>query len=234
MAAAIFAIVLSTAIVAGAPAAPAERTILHADESECREAGSFVERRPYVTGMVASSVHGRAIPTSGDAVIGRSGPAGHAAVGIAISRPGGAARLELEGRALAPGRPIARSHDKAEAIDDIARSTAGERDVSGWATTINVWRDVSLPADFGVYAGGGLGIAAVMEPSSTRGTTSSGLAWQAGAGITYAATERLTIDVGCRIAGAEFPAAGRAGGLQPTGEALVAIRLFDPFGSRHR
>jgi opacity protein-like surface antigen len=101
-------------------------------------------------------------------------------------------------------------------------------------TTVNAWRDVALPAHVGLYAGGGLGMASVTDPAAAGGRTSSGLAWQAGGGITYAATERLTIDIGYRVSAADLSGMGRGPAGGPTGEALVAIRLFEPFSGWHR
>jgi opacity protein-like surface antigen len=72
-------------------------------------------------------------------------------------------------------------------------------------------------------------MASVTDPAAAGGRTSSGLAWQAGGGITYAATDRLTIDIGYRLSGVDLSGAGRGSNGEPIGEALVTIRLFEPW-----
>ena len=59
-------------------------------------------------------------------------------------------------------------------------------------------------------------------------TKAGGFAWQAGAGITYACTERVTVDVSYRLHGLE---AARAAGDMAAGEVLFSVRIFEPFRS---
>jgi opacity protein-like surface antigen len=150
-------------------------------------------RRPYVTGLVASSVSG-----PGDAVgIGGNALGGDGAFGVAAPQPAGDVRLELEARL--------------------------PRDDGSWATTANVWRDVRIGDRLGVYAGGGLGMGSdAANEAGPAGATA--LAWQAGAGATYALTPRVTFDVGYRFHGLESGGRGAA----DAGEVVMAVRVFEP------
>lgn len=150
-------------------------------------------RRPYVSGVVASSASG---PGSA-AGLGGGPVGGDGACGVAVPQPAGDLRLELDARL--------------------------PRDDGSWATTANAWRDVRLGDRLSVYAGGGLGMgaAAAASPGDAAGTA---LAWQAGAGATYALTPRVTFDVGYRFHGLE----GRSSGAPGPGEVVMAVRVFEP------
>jgi len=216
--------------------APAKAAPQVATAARMAVAGEPAHRRLYVSGMVASSVHGRAAEAAGSPPV----LSGQGAMGVAIPRPLGALRLELEGRAASLPGPSAAPTTAAAPLPADNAAAAGSAgggstaESAGWVTTVNAWRDVALPAHVGLYAGGGLGMASVTDPAAAGGRTSSGLAWQAGGGITYAATERLTIDIGYRVSAADLSGMGRGPAGGPTGEALVAIRLFEPFSGWHR
>lgn len=165
------------------------------------------DARLYVTGMVATSgpVGSGSVAETGPSpltpgVVG-GGAGGEMAVGITLPRPAGWLRLELEGR----GGPAAASS---------AAAGPGSRP---WSSMVNAWRDVGITERFGAYAGGGIGIGTAAAEST------GSMAWQAGAGVTYAATERVTIDLGYRQR-AVGPAIGGVG----DGEVMVAVRMFDP------
>lgn len=165
------------------------------------------DARLYVTGMVATSgpVGSGSVAETGPSpltpgVVG-GGAGGEMAVGMALPRPAGWLRLELEGR----GGPAAASS---------AATGTGPRP---WSSMVNAWRDVGITERFGAYAGGGIGIGTAAAEST------GSMAWQAGAGVTYAATERMTIDLGYRQR-AVGPAIGGVG----DGEVMVAVRMFDP------
>lgn len=165
------------------------------------------DARLYVTGMVATSgpvgsgsVSGSGQPPLTPGVVG-GGAGGEMAVGMALPRPAGWLRLEVEGRGGA----------------DAASSAAAGTGPRPWSSMVNAWRDVGITERVGAYAGGGIGI-------GTADAESTGsMAWQAGAGVTYAATERVTIDLGYRHR-AIGPALGDVG----DGEVMVAVRMFDP------
>jgi opacity protein-like surface antigen len=169
------------------------------------------DRRFYVTGMLSSSIDGVAGAASGGPLSGDLF-AGDGAAGVSIARPLGAVRLELEGRVA--GGPAERSD--AAAGGDRALAASVRR-----VTTANVWRDVPVAGNLGAYAGGGLGVghAAAALPGG-------GLAWQAGGGVTYAATERVTFDLGYRLHGVER---SRDAGSEAVGGLVMAVRIYEPF-----
>jgi len=190
-----------------APAAVAESPRPREAEPEVAES-----RSTYIAGMVGSS-------TEFDMA---GGPAslftGEAAVGVAVPRPGGAVRLELEGRrrSAVEGTEVspAAAAEDAAAFDGV------------WTATANLWRDVEVAEHLGLYAGGGLGMggfAPVDRPAEASSAAGTALAWQVGGGATYAASERLCFDIGYR-----FYAIEAAAGPPPAGEVLLAIRLTDP------
>jgi hypothetical protein len=181
------------------------------------EANAATGRRPYITGMIGSSLG----PISGAAATGSPGGSfaspvfnGEGAFGVEIPRPAGAIRIELEGRAF----------------DDAFAAASGQE----WSTLANLWRELSIAEDFGVYAGGGLGaggftVAGAAAPDGAATVAKvSGIAWQAGAGVTYALSDRMTVDVGYRLHGLE-PTAGRATGDTTASEVLLSVRIFEPF-----
>jgi opacity protein-like surface antigen len=184
------------------------------------DAAAATGRRPYITGMVGSSLG----PISGEAAKGNSGGSfaspvfnGEGAFGVEIPRPAGAVRVELEGRAF---------------DDTFAAASAQE-----WSTMANLWRELSIAEHFGAYAGGGIGaggfsVAGETGPDGQAAVAkASGVAWQAGAGITYAFTDRVTVDVGYRLHGLEATAGRAAGaaGDMTAGEVLLSVRIFEPF-----
>ena len=183
------------------------------------DAAAATGRRPYITGMVGSSLG----PLSGEAPGNQGGSFaspvfnGEGAFGVEIPRPAGAVRLELEGRAF---------------DDTFAVASAQE-----WSTMANLWRELSIAEHFGAYAGGGIGaggfsVAGQPAPDGRAAVAkASGFAWQAGAGITYAFTERVTVDVSYRLHGLEATAGRAAGaaGDMTAGEVLFSVRVFEPF-----
>lgn len=173
------------------------------------------DRRLYVTGMVGSSLE--AVNERPDA----GGPAGslapvaapvfngEGAIGVAIPRPLGGARFEVEGRAF----------------DDTLTAALAQE----WSTMANLWRDLSVTEYFGAYAGGGIGVGGFSYDIGPGSGAAAGVAWQVGGGLTYALTERLTLDVGYRLHGLE-PTIGRGavgGGLMAS-EVLLSVRVFEP------
>jgi hypothetical protein len=87
------------------------------------------------------------------------------------------------------------------------------------------------------YAGGGIGaggfaVAGETGPGGQAAVAkASGVAWQAGAGLTYAFTDRVTVDVGYRLHGLDLTtgrAAGTAGDMTAS-EVLLSVRIFEPF-----
>lgn len=166
-----------------------------------------VERRLYLTGMLGSSVG----TSSGDPAVPLV--AGQGACGVAVPRGSGDLRLEFEARRRQP-------------LGGAAGGRAGPAGAGDWTTMANVWRDLPITGNLGAYAGGGVGVGLRGPAEASR----SGLGWQAGAGATYAATDRVTLDVGYRFSGIE--AAGPR--ASPANELVFAVRIHEPFrGRRH-
>ncbi|MFN9369480.1 MAG: outer membrane protein [Planctomycetia bacterium] len=171
------------------------------------------ERRVYATGMIGSSLGQPATAVAGPLV------AGQGACGVAVPRPIGDVRLEVEARRRQPlpGTPRPGATPAAAAVP--VPAVAEE-----WKTMANVWHDLPLTGQLGVYAGGGIGVG-MRGPNAIDPAMRAGLGWQAGAGVTYAATDRATFDVGYRYSGL-----GAAGPHLAAGESelLFAIRIYEP------
>lgn len=213
---------------------------------------------PYVSGIVGASFGSLAtsgqLPFSASAIdlAGSANQAlltGGGAVGMAIARPGGQLRMEVEGRARGP----LTGQEQFE-IDGMPLPFAPS-DVSltgGWSTTTNFWRDLDINDRFGTYLGGGFGVGGYQLRSITpdpfnvfvgEGTLTM-FAWQAGTGITYAWSERVTLDLGYRFfamtpgRAAYFnrnPAApnpiplGSYASAFSASELLLSVRIYEPF-----
>jgi opacity protein-like surface antigen len=199
---------------------PADGEIVAEDRPEQHQAAADA-RTPYVAGMIGSSVAAADKPALGGTLL-----AGQGAVGVSVPRPHGAVRLELEGRqraALSGTRPAATA-----GLDGLpAAATIGGE----WTTMANVWRDVEVAEHLTAYAGGGLGVGGFAHDADATGPLAASqvtaFGWQAGGGVAYAVTDRLTLDVGGRLygleAGGRDPAAG-----PPAAEIVFAVRVADP------
>jgi len=197
------------------PLPPAVHLRAEADAAGGAAATRDDARRLYVTGMVGSSLamHGGSDSRnmiSGGLLAGGL-PAGDGALGVAIPRGVGDVRLEFEGRSGLP-----------------SGGTADAPRGDSWSVIANVWRDLPITDHLGAYVGGGLGAAGLPTDAGTRG----GVAGQAGAGLTYAAHDRLTFDVGYRLHaatdGRSLPGGGAA---LASSELLLSVRIYDPFRS---
>jgi opacity protein-like surface antigen len=182
--------------------------------------------RLYASGGLASSVFsagasgGLPGPVSGFGFGGGEGAGAEGAIGMAVARPAGSLRMEVEAR----GR-------QADASPGTSMTDGSSRQT--WATMANVWRDVAFSKRFGGYAGGGVGGGGLTETASgtpavdsLAARQASGLAWQAGGGLTYAVSERVTLDLGYR-----YRALEATGGLarDAGSEAILAVRIYEPF-----
>jgi opacity protein-like surface antigen len=202
------------------------------------------ESRLYVSGLIASSQGDRAegwrhASADGGSLVGWSG--GDAAFGIALPRPGGWLRLELEGR----------SWDDLQVVtpDPIREGFHERLLIDPWSATVNLWRDVRLTDRISLYLGGGVGagghrhtsefIAADRSESGLaegRGRV-GGVALQAGAGLAFSLHDRITVDLGYRFhtlqptsgtAAATGSFRERAAGLASS-EVLLSLRIYEPF-----
>jgi opacity protein-like surface antigen len=216
--------------------------------------------RGYVTGIVGGSL--ATINAGGSTAFGGTTQLqtvgsvndtifnGGGAIGMAIARPSGLLRMEVEGRARGPMQ--------GQTAFEIASGTTSGAVIpldvtvtNGWSAMTNFWRDYFFNDYFGVYGGGGFGVggyqysmqgengAIPLKGSSVVNT----FAWQVGTGVTYQVSDRITFDTGYRffaMTPGATPLAVTSGGflVQPVGsytsafsasELLVSIRIYEPF-----
>lgn len=227
--------------------------------------------RFYLTGILgASYASARAGGTNdilsigGDTVsIGQVGSSnqslftGGGALGMAIARPMGQVRMEIEGRWRDPVRGTSTGFI---AINDVplAATDLNYRLGTGWSAMTNFWRDVDVTDRLGVYGGGGFGAGGYQY--ETAGTLIPGFvtiggqnnvttfAWQVGVGAVYKLNDRVEFDVGYRyFALVDGNAPVRVNAAVPpinvslplgnfasafsTNELLFALRIYEPFRS---
>jgi opacity protein-like surface antigen len=216
--------------------------------------------RPYVTGIVGASFG--TINAGGGSLFAETTQLqtvgsvndtmfnGGGAIGMAIARPSGLLRMEVEGRARGPMS----GQTEFEIISATTVGAVVPLDVTvtnGWSAMTNFWRDYFLTDRFGVYGGGGFGIGGYQYsmqgadgvfPLSGSSVVNT-FAWQVGTGVTYQLNDRITFDTGYRffaMTPGSTPLAvtndGRA--IQPIGsytsafsasELLVSVRIYEPF-----
>ena len=212
--------------------------------------------RPYVTGIVGGSLGtintGGSIPFFGaqlqnvgsinDAMVNGGG-----AIGMALDRPSGLLRMEVEGRARGPmnGETVLDVKIGAEQVPLIPLAV---NVTNGWSAMTNFWRDYFFTDRFGVYGGGGFGVGGYQY--SMQGPTGRNIplrgssvvntfAWQVGTGVTYQLSDRITFDTGYRffamtpgatplsVLGQEW--LGSYTSAFSASELLVSIRIDEPF-----
>jgi opacity protein-like surface antigen len=204
------------------------------------DAGIETGPRFYVAPIVGSSW--ATLAADEEVILSRNLFTAGGAAGMAFARPGGQARLEFEGRyrdgfALQDANP-----------DAFARLAIDQN----WSALVNLWRDVSIGERFGVYAGGGIGAGGYRFDYTVVDQTSASeilgadaitqFAWQAGGGLLYAVSDRITLDLGYRFYGV---GTGQSlltlynGGVPILGapvttgfsasELLLSVRIYEPF-----
>lgn len=176
---------------------------------------------------------------------------GGGAMGLAIARPAGQLRMELEGRdrgQMTGPTTLAISGDTL--LDRPATTTA-----SGvWSLSTNFWRDYDMGDAFGLYGGGGIGIGGYQYQTAstqpdlvvTGANTINSFVWQVGAGVTYRMGRRVTFDVGYRFfsigtgstplltsgsseGGAPYLFFGNSKSAFTASELLLSVRIYEPF-----
>jgi opacity protein-like surface antigen len=198
------------------------------------------EARFYVSGIVGSSWATLTVdepPSAVDPIFTAGG-----AVGWAFDRDTGRLRLEIEGR----GR------DALGFAEADAEQSAAFRATDGWSALVNLWRDIDITEKLSLYAGGGIGgggyrvalsSAVPAENFTVTGNAATGgFAWQAGGGVNYALTDRITLDLGYRffaIDGGAITATSRQSGVPidtarlsnafSASELLLTVRIAEPF-----
>ena len=217
--------------------------------------------RGYVTGIVGGSLAtinaGGGTPFAGKARLQTVGSVndtifnGGGAIGMALARPSGLLRMEVEGRARGPMH----GQTTFEVTNGPGSGDVIPLDVTvtnGWSAMTNLWRDYFITDIFGVYGGGGFGIGGYqysMRGGANGQVPLSGssavntFAWQIGTGVTYQLSDRITFDTGYRffaMTPGATPLALTDGGpvLFPFGsytsafsasELLLSIRIYEPF-----
>lgn len=195
-------------------------------------------RRLYVTAMLGPSFASLSVTDGIDRITTHDAPlAAGGAVGVAFERANGRLRIEAEGM----GRD-----SYFGPVPSLVPANVLILAASNWSVMGNVWRDVMLTERLGLYGGGGIGAGGYRigvdfsSPAiSVRSydQAKSSFAWQAGGGVIFEITERLTFDVGYRyfqINSVSFPAvpASPFSGLSTefaSSELMFGLRLYEPF-----
>ena len=206
------------------------------------DAGIEAGPRFYVAPIVGSSWS--TLAADGDVITSRNLFTAGGAAGMAFARPRGQARLEFEGR-YRDGYALQESSP-----DAFVRLAIDQN----WSALVNLWRDVSISERFGLYAGGGIGaggyrfdytVVDLTAASDILGANAiTQFAWQAGGGLLYAVSDRITLDLGYRFygvgTGQSLLTLYNSGvpvdsGLVTTAfsasELLLSVRIYEPFRS---
>jgi len=216
--------------------------------------------RGYITGIAGASFGtinaGGITPFGGTAQLQTVGSVndtmfnGGGAIGMALARPSGLLRMEVEGRARGPMH----GQTAFEVVSATTESASIPLDVSatqGWSAMTNFWRDFFFNDRLGVYGGGGFGVGGYQYSMQGAGgaiplagsSVVNTFAWQIGTGVTYQLSDRVTFDTGYRffaMTPGSTPLAVTSGGVigQPVGsytsafsasELLLSVRIYEPF-----
>lgn len=188
---------------------------------------STSSKRMYVSAMIGPSF-GQFGTTAGpslsssDTIFNGGG-----ALGLAIDRPMGQLRMEVEGM----GRG---TYDAG--VDGAPPGLAKFQLTNNWSAMTNAWRDLMLTENFGIYGGGGIGAGGYLLGVELSGgklytNPAAGFAWQAGGGVLWNITDRLTFDAGYRF----YQIASLQQGPLVTpnqfqsNEVMFTLRLYEPF-----
>lgn len=197
---------------------------MHLEEVSLRD--GVADRRFYISGMIGPSF---ASLMNADPLLESTGSLFNAggAVGMAFERQRGQLRLEVE----AMGRSNFREPYTVDPSPEQALLL-----FNNWSVMQNVWRDLMITSRFGAYGGGGIGGGGyTLGERDRRGTDfygpKSAFAWQAGGGIFWNATDRLTFDVGYRYY--QINAIKQVENAPPdqfaASEVMFSLRLYEPF-----
>jgi len=201
-------------------------------EEVARQFGT-APRRFYLSGMIGPSFANVTSPT--DATLNTSDTLFNAggAVGIAFEREHGRLRLEVEG--------MGRSTYDAP-FTNPPRPNSATVLTNNWSVMQNFWRDLMLTDRFGVYGGGGIGAGGyILGESLTDNPTdyvppAASFAWQAGGGVLWQVTDRLTFDAGYRYF--QINTMQQTVDVFPNqfaaSEVMFTLRLYEPFRNWRR
>lgn len=201
------------------------------------------ERRFYLSGILGASFGTLTVdsPPSANEPLFTSG----GAMGIEFDRPW---RLEFEGRARDPIGAV-------QADTDTTTSFAA---TGGWSAMVNLWRDIEVTKRLSLYVGGGVGgggyrftLAGDSPPpvdvTLQAASIVNSFAWQAGTGVAYSWTDRITLDLGYRffaldggnvnviqsVSGAPYGSFQTNTGFNAS-ELFFAVRIYEPFRAFRR
>jgi opacity protein-like surface antigen len=180
------------------------------------------------------------LPPGSPAIGTQSLLTGGLAAGLEWERPSGAVRLELEGQA----RERMAFSDTEPLIGTLLQG--GD---DGWSALANIWRDITITERLDAYLGGGIGAGGYRYffAGDSPGAVISGstdiatFAWQAGGGVAFAFSDRITLDVGYRFLGfAAAPATivvttpvetirDSVSTQYSSGQFLIMLRIYEPF-----
>ena len=169
------------------------------------------------------------------------------ALGVGFAALDRAWRLEFEGRAR---DPITQTGTFEDGVSTSTLTATG-----GWSAMLNLWRDYDLTDSLTGYIGAGIGGGGYrfavnqdfpIQDQAINGVgTVGGLAWQLGAGLAIALTDRVTLDLGYRFfdlgagsVAADFTQSGVPADTQRVTSAFSAnefffgIRIYEPFSWR--
>ena len=191
---------------------------------------------------------------SSDGACSHSLVTGGGAVGLALHRRNGQLRIEVEGRArgvLSGNTSIDVSVPQSPIITQPATTTATD----AWSVMCNIWRDWAVTESVDLYGGGGIGFggyhydAATLPPAFFPASSSGNVntfAWQVGTGVTWAASDRVSLDLGYRFFSYGNGQLSRSEVPDPTppvtpkfygdtisaftaSELLFTLRIYEPF-----
>jgi len=189
-------------------------------------------RRFYLSGMIGPSFANVTSPD--DSTLASSETLFNAggALGVAFEREHGRLRLEVEG--------MGRSTYDAPFASPL-RPDAATVLTNNWSVMQNFWRDLMITDRFGIYGGGGIGAGGYVFGQTVAGETgyttpAANFAWQAGGGLLWQLSDRLTFDVGYRyfhintIQQADYVVPNQFA----ASELMFSLRLYEPFRNWRR
>jgi len=189
--------------------------------------------RFYLSGMIGPSF---ANVTSPDDSTGASSQTlfnAGGALGVAFEREHGRLRLEVEG--------MGRSTYDAPFASPLSPPDAATVLTNNWSVMQNFWRDLMITDRFGIYGGGGIGaggyvLGETVDGSTEYTTSAANFAWQAGGGLLWQLSDRLTFDVGYRYF--QINTIQQADYVVPNqfaaSELMFSLRLYEPFRNWRR
>jgi opacity protein-like surface antigen len=232
------AVFLVFGVLAGVPALSRAADSCDSPLSCCDQGSNC--REFYLSGIVGADFATLDKLSTGSTIPNQSIFTAGGAAGVRFLRENGAMRLEFEGR----GRDQVSETFPGGLTDLTYRAT------DGWSAMVNVWRDYKPFESLGLYAGGGIGaggyrwtLSSDQPPLGIGGNDRvANFAWQAGGGVFYEFSKRVTVDLGYRFFSIDESVVGYDFFYQPqtsptnftASELLLQVRIYEPFRSWRR